>query len=207
MSVMAGGHLRSLHAIQKETAVSPRRSRRDAILTAAAQLVKENGAAHLTLDSVSARANVSKGGLLYHFKTKESLILGMLDRLKEQIDSVREQELAKLPPSPARKLKAHVIAMQVLQHEDTKALVSALLVAGVHNPEFLARKKMDEDSLIREMGSRGFRPAFVRVIVFAAIGWCLEEMLGVSSHSRKERRDFFDELIRLIGAEEGRMST
>ena len=39
-----------------------------------------SGAVHLTLDAVAERAGVSKGGLLYHFPSKESLLQAMVDR-------------------------------------------------------------------------------------------------------------------------------
>lgn len=63
--------------------VSPHKksaSSKDAILNAAAALVCEQGASALTLDATCARAGMSKGGLLYHFRTKEDLLLALVRR-------------------------------------------------------------------------------------------------------------------------------
>ena len=42
----------------------------------------ESGPAATTLDAVAAAAHVSKGGLLYHFASKDALATGLLGRLR-----------------------------------------------------------------------------------------------------------------------------
>lgn len=53
------------------------------LLAAAKQILIERGAAHFTLDAVAEAAGVSKGGLLYHFPSKATLIDGLAQRLVE----------------------------------------------------------------------------------------------------------------------------
>ncbi len=57
---------------------------RDRILDAFEMLLVEGGGKIATLDAVAARAEVSKGGLLYHFPSKDAMVDAMLDRLREQ---------------------------------------------------------------------------------------------------------------------------
>jgi AcrR family transcriptional regulator len=59
-------------------------SARDRVLDAYETLLIEHGAAAVTLDAVSAAAGVSKGGLLYHFASKDALAAGLLERLRER---------------------------------------------------------------------------------------------------------------------------
>jgi AcrR family transcriptional regulator len=59
-------------------------SARDRVLDAYETLLIEHGGAAVTLDAVAAAAGVSKGGLLYHFASKEALAAGLLDRLRER---------------------------------------------------------------------------------------------------------------------------
>ena len=54
------------------------------LLGAAAAVVRRDGAGALTLDAVAAEAGVSKGGLLYHFKTKRELLDAMLEGWVEE---------------------------------------------------------------------------------------------------------------------------
>jgi AcrR family transcriptional regulator len=60
------------------------------LLDAAVAVVRRDGAQSLTLDAVAAQAGVSKGGLLYHFKSKRQLLDGMVERWladwQDQID-------------------------------------------------------------------------------------------------------------------------
>lgn len=57
---------------------------RDRLLDAAEALLAEGGPRALTLDAVAAAAEVSKGGLLYHFPSKDALVEGLLDRLRHR---------------------------------------------------------------------------------------------------------------------------
>src|SRR5689334_4017129 len=57
---------------------------RDRVLDAYETLLIEEGPAAATLDAVAAAADVSKGGLLYHFASKDALVDGLLGRLTER---------------------------------------------------------------------------------------------------------------------------
>ncbi|QIS01023.1 TetR family transcriptional regulator [Nocardia brasiliensis] len=57
---------------------------RDRILDALESLLLEKGMSHVTLENVAATAGVSKGGLLYHFKSKDALLAGLVRRLTER---------------------------------------------------------------------------------------------------------------------------
>lgn len=56
---------------------------REKVLAAFAAIVAEQGEQAATMDAVAARAGVSKGGLLYHFASREALVDGLLARLVE----------------------------------------------------------------------------------------------------------------------------
>ncbi|MET8049355.1 MULTISPECIES: TetR/AcrR family transcriptional regulator [unclassified Streptosporangium] len=62
--------------------------RRGELLDAAEDLLSDQGSQALTLATVAERAGCSKGGLLYHFSTKEALIKGMVERLIEEFDEL-----------------------------------------------------------------------------------------------------------------------
>ena len=62
--------------------------KRNALLDAAEALLCERGTQALTLSAVAERAEVSKGGLLYHFPNKEALIRGLVERLIEEFDAL-----------------------------------------------------------------------------------------------------------------------
>ncbi|MFF4235157.1 TetR/AcrR family transcriptional regulator [Actinomadura geliboluensis] len=61
---------------------------KDALLDAAEAVLSEQGTQALTLIAVADRAGVSKGGLLYHFPTKEALVRAMVARVIEEFDDL-----------------------------------------------------------------------------------------------------------------------
>ncbi|TCP22440.1 TetR/AcrR family transcriptional regulator [Rhodovulum adriaticum] len=66
----------------------PERNARSRILDAAEAVALREGARHLTLDAAAREAGLSKGGVLYHFPSKQALLDGMLQRF---IDMVRAE--------------------------------------------------------------------------------------------------------------------
>jgi AcrR family transcriptional regulator len=68
-------------------------SSHDRILDAAADVITARGISAFTLDAVAQAAGVSKGGLLYHFSSKDSLISGLQRRMASRlVDTLREAE-------------------------------------------------------------------------------------------------------------------
>ncbi|WP_436770763.1 TetR/AcrR family transcriptional regulator [Yinghuangia sp. YIM S09857] len=80
---------------------------RDLLLDAAEQLLAEQGTTALTLAAVATRAGVGKGGLLYHFPTKEALVKALVQRLIDEFD---EAVAERADGSPGSYTRAYVDA-------------------------------------------------------------------------------------------------
>jgi AcrR family transcriptional regulator len=72
-------------------------STQDKILIAYEDLLIDVGERGATLDAVASRAGVSKGGLLYHFGSKDALSAGLVDRLRRLTDG----DLVRMSTAPA----------------------------------------------------------------------------------------------------------
>ena len=59
---------------------------RDKILDAFESILIAHGERAATIEAVAAEAGVSKGGLLYHFGSKQALMEGLLERLEALVD-------------------------------------------------------------------------------------------------------------------------
>src|SRR3954466_13159878 len=79
---------------------------RTRILDAAEAIVRARGVSGLTLDAAAKQAGVSKGGLLYHFASKEALITGLLGRMAEWMQLDFEACVASQPEGPGRVARA-----------------------------------------------------------------------------------------------------
>lgn len=62
----------------------PEITTRDRILNALQRILVDEGSSGVTLEKVAAEADVSKGGLLYHFKSKSDLYDGLARRFRLQ---------------------------------------------------------------------------------------------------------------------------
>jgi AcrR family transcriptional regulator len=77
-------------------------STRDRLLDAAEAVVIEHGVNAMTLEAVAARAKVSKGGLLYHFPTKDAVVQGMVSRIASIVQERFASGLARELPGRGR---------------------------------------------------------------------------------------------------------
>jgi AcrR family transcriptional regulator len=116
----------------------------DLILTAAERVALRDGVLRLTVEAVAREAKLSKGGVLYHFATKESLIQAMLDRLIQYC----EQEIAQHQQNDAapggwtrsyvRKTLAPLKAYPgEAAFPKSKEVGAGLIVAAATNPKLL----------------------------------------------------------------------
>ena len=61
------------------------------VLDTTQQLIASEGLQALTLDRVARDAGLSKGGLLYHFSSKEQLIEALVDRVISRLQAALAQ--------------------------------------------------------------------------------------------------------------------
>lgn len=116
--------------------VRKRSSSRERILDAAAELVRELGAARLTLDAVAERAELSKGGLLYNFPSKDALLQGMLERIIEVARVEKETLLHEFEGQRNVEARAHIeTALRIREH--IKGIAIGIVAASAENPKLL----------------------------------------------------------------------
>jgi AcrR family transcriptional regulator len=117
--------------------VRGRKSSREKVLDAAAELVGQIGSGRLTLEAVAERAGLSKGGLLYNFPTKEALLEGMVQRLVDEVAA--ERHVLRSQAGPGRNLEARLCtaALLTLRKGRRKKTANGLLAASAENPRLL----------------------------------------------------------------------
>jgi len=115
-----------------------RKSSREKILDAAAELVAEIGAGRLTLEAVAERAGLSKGGLLYNFPTKDALLQAMIQRMIDQVSESKEALRAQMEPGP--NLEARVATTSLLNmccDGKMQEIATGMMAAAAENPRLL----------------------------------------------------------------------
>ena len=146
-----------------------RTSLKQTILNAAAELIREEAGTKFTLEAVAERASVSKGGLLYHFPSKETLMEGLLENLLETIETKEreaEEELAGKTEAghPLLMVLARLRASRLFRENENfnhALLTAAVTQKGVLEkvkPKFvnkLRRVSKDPEALILFLASEG----------------------------------------------------
>jgi AcrR family transcriptional regulator len=178
-------------------------SSKNRILDAAEQIVFRLGAAHLTIDAVAAEAAMSKGGVLYHFPTKEDLIRGMIWRLI-QVYEAEVARLEALDPCPkGRKLRAMLGASfrPVEAQFRCDRLAAALLAAVATNPALLQPVREHSDAMHAALLEDGIEPDLAAVIHLAAEGLWLTGLLETLGMDAPKRERIVQKLYSLTSAE------
>jgi AcrR family transcriptional regulator len=110
-----------------------RPSSRDRILDVAAQIASEEGASQLTIDAVAKRAGISKGGVMYHFRSKDELLSALVDRVT-QTALTRMSESAALFGDKACPMLDALIDEGLRDDPAEQALFGGLLGAVANKP-------------------------------------------------------------------------
>ena len=175
--------------------MSGRTSSRESILAAAESVVLKHGAAHLTLQAVARKAGVSKGGLLYHFPNKQTLLEGMIARRVEQCSEDRRRAEARFPRDKAALLKA--IVESGLDDDDPSRQINAASLAAIANDQSLLGPVTEHNKrLFKELAAfKNFDRA--GVVVLAVHGLWLMETLQASPLTHRQRAGIRKELFSL----------
>ncbi len=170
---------------------------RDRILDAADELVTAAGAGNLTLDAVAHAAGVSKGGLLYHFPSKDALLAGMVERHIDQLEVRCAAELKRLPAScTASQVKAWILGV-LRAHPVRGEVGAALLAAAANSPELLDGVKRRYAAHVQQLASLGGHFARAAVILLAVDGLMFAEAWRITPFTADQRERIVAELLQL----------
>lgn len=174
-------------------------SRREVLLSAAARLVRERGYEALTLEAVANLAGVSKGGLLYHFASKESLVAALVETLVEGFDSGMAASRREDPQAPGSFTRAYVRTAAPDRATNDDATAAALLAAVAMDPHMLEPMRARYASWRRSFGRDGLSGVDGHVAGLAADGLWLADLLDLHPPRGGLRRRIKQRLLRLAG--------
>lgn len=162
-----------------------RPSGKEAMLDAAEVVLTEQGAWRLTLDSVAEQAQVSKGGLLYHFPTKDALLQAMVARLMAHAASRREEQRGGNDDA-ASILRADV-ETALLDDERDPQLCAGLISALANCPHLKEPIRSFHERRFSDLEALNVDQNESAVLLLAADGLMLMETLHVSPFSKAQR--------------------
>ena len=162
----------------------PQARTRDRLLDAAVAVVLRDGAQALTLDAVAAEAEVSKGGLLYHFKSKRELVEAMVERWLTEFQ-------AEIDAAGSEFVQAYVRASAPAGNE------LGMLAALIADPSLLVTVRRQYGIWQDRVEREGRDPVDATVARLAADGLWLAELLGMGPPTGALREQVLHRLLEL----------
>lgn len=177
-------------------------STRQQILEAAYRIVQQEGAAHLTIDAVAHEAGLSKGGVLYHFPTKEALIESMVATLVDGFEQHLEEALATEPPHAGRWLRAYIRTSSLPPQPEEATATTSLIAALATYPHLLAPLHQHYAAWQAQAERDGLPPALATLLRLAVDGLWLADLLGLAPPTGPLREAVVQQLLSLTRTEE-----
>lgn len=170
------------------------------ILNAAVEFLTSNDFNNLTLEAVANEAEVSKGGLLYHFPSKEALYVGITEHLFQNFIN-QFNELAKNDPIEKGKWSRAFINASVLDLNNSSGLNIALNSFSklndnvseniIHHYEYI-QSKICED---------GIDPVIATIIRLAVDGLYYSELFKIGQTDSDLQNEIIQKLIEATKSE------
>lgn len=175
-----------------------KRDSRESILQAAEEIVARRGPSHLTLETAANEAKVSKGGLFYHFRSKEALLDAMIRRSVQLLETEHTKVAESLTGERNGKLKANIIG--TLRHlEGQRPVLTAVVAAIANDPKLVEPMResfrSDFQALCKELN---LRMEDVAVLFLASQGLLLMELLGLSFLTPSQVRKVTQRMLQLV---------
>lgn len=171
---------------------------RNRLLEAALETMREHGYSGLTLEAVAKNAGVSKGGLLHHFRTKDTLVEAILRHLFREFEARVQSYYEEDTQEPGRFLRAYVRA--TFDDDPPPIELAAMLISALtESPSLMQMLQDDFGQWRHKLLNDGIPPARARIIWQAADAYWLDKLLGSEVLTPSERQDMIEELIRMTG--------
>jgi AcrR family transcriptional regulator len=151
---------------------------RESILLATCTLLVRQGSEKLTLDSVAQEAGVSKGGLLYHFPSKQALLEGVLSWLLDSFAAEIHAYVEADPNPVGRWNRAHINAGIKIGEEEKMRVIASLLSIISTNPNLQSILEKHVKSWCEHLYSDGIAPEKVTIMQLAVDGYFFRKMFG-----------------------------
>jgi AcrR family transcriptional regulator len=184
--------------------MSPRPSKRESLLRAASTLVAEQGYSSLTLDAVGAATGVSKGGVLYHFPTKEALVAALVEQLSSGFDADQTRAHDADSLAPGAWTRAYLAASTGPPEDETEQLAAVGLLAAVgHDPSLLEPLQQRYRRWVERLDSDDLPGVDAHVVRLAADGLWAADLFGLAPPDPELRARIHARLVELAGTSGG----
>lgn len=168
------------------------------ILEAASKVVAEKGIFNLTFEAVAKEAGLSKGGLLYHFPSKELLVEEMVEHLagnyKRKIDEQATNDVV----SEGKWTRAYLDVTFKNTYKN-KNMHAGLLAAKAINPDLMQPIREVYEEWQKAIDNDQINPTLATIIRLAADGIWLADLFEINPISEEKKIEIYETLKMWVG--------
>src|SRR5690625_5233185 len=170
------------------------------VLEAASKVILDEGVSRFTLDTVAQKANVSKGGLLYHYATKDDLIKAMNSHVIESFRILIEKHVA----SGNTYHKAYLMATldSLKEHSKLQHITTSLLAAISTNREILDLWKEEYNYLNKKLSKERYKPEYSLLVKSVCDGLWFSRLFDFGHINHDDEQVIISYLLDLLEEEQ-----
>jgi AcrR family transcriptional regulator len=182
--------------MEQPSAATPTRAptTKERIVSAAEEVVLRHGVSRLTLEAAALEAGLSKGGVLYHFPTRDALVAAMVATIIEEFDRDIEARLRE-DRAPGAYTRAYVRATlepASAGPEREDRLGAAVIAAAAAQPALLEPLQAAAERWQDRLVADGLDPATATLLRLASDGLWLCDLFGLAPPSASLRDQVAD---------------
>jgi AcrR family transcriptional regulator len=171
-------------------------SKRPQILEAACSIVRTKGAAQITLDAVAIEAGISKGGLMYHFPTKDSLLRAMADAALELFSNRIEEEEAASTEEKGNFITAYIRASFDPGNNGIE-LANGWMAAMANDPDILHNAREHFDKIQYRAENDGIDPVLATILRLASDGLWFSDLFNFAPIKDEMRQKIESAILKI----------
>lgn len=175
-------------------------SKKVMLVEAASKVILDKGVSHLTLDAVAHEAGVSKGGLLYHYATKDDLIKAMNQHIIASYRALIEQHTT--PDNTYH--EAYLLATLDTLEENSilRNLTTSLIAAVSTNTEILSLWREEYKYINQKLTEENYKPEHTILVKSVCDGLWFSKLFTFEHISREDGELAIQYVLDLISQEE-----
>ncbi|MGE7090453.1 TetR family transcriptional regulator [Lysinibacillus sp. NPDC048646] len=171
-------------------------AKRALIIRTAIHYLQENDLSTLTLEKVAGKAGVSKGGLLYHFKTKDVLHAAIAESIMAEFIESYEKR-AQQEHGVGRLTRGFILASQQDLAEGAWFNIAIQIIQNEHTSISTAYEQILEDLLHDDLET-----SIVHLIRLTIDGLYYSKLLNIAPVSKEVTEMVFAQLLQMTRKDE-----
>ncbi|MFJ7736309.1 TetR/AcrR family transcriptional regulator [Lysinibacillus sp. NPDC097287] len=165
--------------------------KRTLIIQTAIQYIQENDLNSLTLDGVAGKAGISKGGLLYHFKTKDALQSAIAETIMEEVMQSYE-EFASQEHGVGRLTRGFILGSRKDLMEGARLNIAIQIMQNEHSSI-----SEEYEHFLEDLMHDGLEESSVHLIRLTLDGLYYSKLLNIAPVSEEIAEKVFEQLLQM----------